>query len=37
MKAFGGDYAAAAQVTSLVYVLGMIVILFAPDTSRREV
>ncbi|MFM7163537.1 MAG: MFS transporter, partial [Planctomycetaceae bacterium] len=33
--AFGGDYAAAGRVTSLIYALGMVVILFAPDTSGR--
>jgi SHS family sialic acid transporter-like MFS transporter len=35
-SAFGGDYAAAGRVTSLVYALGMLVILFAPDTSGRK-
>jgi MFS family permease len=30
------DYAAAGKVTSLVYALGMIVILFAPDTSGKK-
>jgi MFS transporter, SHS family, sialic acid transporter len=35
-SAFGGDYAAAGRVTSLVYALGMIVILFAPDTTGRK-
>ena len=34
--AFGGDYAAAGRVTSLIYALGMVVILFAPDTSGRS-
>src|SRR4029079_5205723 len=34
--AFGGDYAAAGRVTSLVYALGMVVILFAPDTTGRR-
>ncbi|MBC8350555.1 MAG: MFS transporter [Planctomycetes bacterium] len=33
---FGGDYAQIGRVTSLVYVAGMIVILFAPDTSNRS-
>jgi MFS transporter, SHS family, sialic acid transporter len=34
--AFGGDYAAAGRVTSLIYAFGMVVILFAPDTSKRN-
>ncbi|MFN0051433.1 MAG: MFS transporter [Planctomycetales bacterium] len=34
--AFGSDYAAAGRVTSLVYALGMVVILFAPDTTGRK-
>lgn len=33
---FGGDYAAAGRVTSLIYALGMVVILFAPDTTGRK-
>lgn len=33
---FNGDYAATGKVTSLVYLLGMIVICFAPDTSKRK-
>jgi len=33
---FQGDYAATGRVTSLVYLLGMIAICFAPDTSKRE-
>ncbi|RPI81682.1 MAG: MFS transporter [Planctomycetaceae bacterium] len=33
---FGEDYSAAGKVTSLVYALGMIVILFAPDTSKKR-
>ena len=32
---FEGDYARIGRLTSLIYVLGMIVIFFAPDTSRR--
>jgi MFS family permease len=35
-SAFGSDYAAAGRVTSLVYALGMVVILFAPDTKGRK-
>jgi len=34
--AFGGDYAAAGRVTSLIYALGMVVILFAPDTTGQS-
>lgn len=33
---FNNDYAAAGRVTSLVYALGMVVILFAPDTTGRK-
>lgn len=36
MHAFDGDYAKVGQITCLVYVLGMVVILFAPDTSKTE-
>jgi MFS family permease len=36
MHYFQGDYAKVGQVTCLTYVLGMVVILFAPDTSRKE-
>ncbi|HTI51812.1 MAG TPA: MFS transporter, partial [Planctomycetaceae bacterium] len=35
-SAFGGDYAAAGRVTSLIYAFGMVVILFAPDTTGRK-
>jgi SHS family sialic acid transporter-like MFS transporter len=34
--AFGGDYGRAGSITTLVYALGMIVILFAPDTTKRK-
>ncbi len=34
-RAFDGDYARVGTWTGLVYVLGMIVICFAPDTTRR--
>jgi MFS family permease len=34
---FAGDYARVGQVTALVYVIGMVVICFAPDTSKRRV
>ena len=33
MLAFDGDYARVEQVTCLIYGLGMVVIVFAPDTS----
>jgi hypothetical protein len=33
MVAFDGDYARVGQVTCMIYVLGMIVICLAPDTS----
>jgi predicted MFS family arabinose efflux permease len=36
MHTFAGDYARVGQVTCLVYVLGMIVIVFAPDTSKTQ-
>jgi MFS family permease len=33
---FDGDYAKIGRVTSFVFLLGMIVIFFAPDTSKRN-
>lgn len=36
IQAFDGNYARVGQITSLIYVLGMVVILFAPDTSQRK-
>ena len=36
MIAFDGDYARVGQVTCMIYVLGMIVICFAPDTSKVQ-
>ena len=36
-SAFGGDYGRAGTITTLVYALGMLVILFAPDTTKRKV
>ncbi len=36
ISTFGGDYAKIGRVTSLVFVVGMIAILFAPDTSKRD-
>ncbi|MBC8353162.1 MAG: MFS transporter [Planctomycetes bacterium] len=36
MVAFDGDYARVGQVTCMIYVLGMIIICFAPDTSECQ-
>lgn len=36
IQAFEGNYARVGQITSLIYLFGMIVILFAPDTSQRK-
>jgi MFS family permease len=36
MSYYGGDYAKVGQITSLVYALGMVIILFAPDTTRKR-
>ena len=33
---YQGDYGRVGRVTSLIYALGMIVILFAPDTSGKQ-
>jgi MFS family permease len=35
MLTFNGDYARVGQITCLVYGLGMVVILFAPDTAGK--
>jgi MFS family permease len=35
--AFGGDYGRAGSITTLVFALGMIVILFAPDTTKNRI
>jgi cyanate permease len=35
MKQFDGSYARAGSVISLIYILGMIVIWFAPETKDR--
>jgi MFS family permease len=35
--AFGGDYGRAGSITTLVFGLGMIVILFAPDTTKNRI
>jgi SHS family sialic acid transporter-like MFS transporter len=36
LRYFQGDYARIGSVTSTIFALGMVVIWFAPDTSRRE-
>jgi SHS family sialic acid transporter-like MFS transporter len=36
MHVFKGDYAGIGQVTSLFFVVGMVAILFAPDTSKKQ-
>ncbi len=36
MVVFEGDYARVGRITSLIYGLGMFVILFAPDTSQKR-
>jgi hypothetical protein len=33
---FGGGHAQIGRITSLIFVVGMVAILFAPDTSRRD-
>lgn len=33
---FGGNYARIGQITSLIYAIGVVVILFAPDTSKTD-
>jgi MFS transporter, SHS family, sialic acid transporter len=37
MQLFGGDYARVGTFTGLVYALGMVVVCFAPDTTREPV
>ena len=34
-QSYGGDYAAIGRITGLIYVVGMVVIWFAPDTSKQ--
>lgn len=36
MTYFRGDYAKIGEITSLIYVLGLVIIWFAPDTSKRR-
>ncbi len=33
---FQGDYAATGRITHWIFAMGMIVILFAPDTSKKR-
>jgi MFS transporter, SHS family, sialic acid transporter len=35
-KAFEGDYGRAGSITTLIYAVGMLVILFAPDTTKTK-
>jgi MFS family permease len=36
MTYFGGDYARIGRITALFFLLGMVAILLAPDTSKKE-
>ena len=36
MTAFESDYARIGRITSLIFLFGMILVSFAPDTSRRN-
>jgi len=36
IRQFAGDFARVGAVTSLIYGVGMVVILFAPDTSKAK-
>ncbi len=33
---FGSDYGRVGQVTSLIYVVGLVIVFFMPDTSRKN-
>ncbi len=37
MGYFGGDYARIGRITGMFFVLGMVAILFAPDTSKKQI
>ncbi len=37
MVLYAGDYARVGQVTCLVYAIGLLVVMLAPDTSRVRV
>jgi hypothetical protein len=34
---FHGDYARIGRATSLIFAVGMLIIWFAPDTSRKQI
>jgi hypothetical protein len=36
MGYFGGDYARIGRITAMFFLLGMTAILFAPDTSKKD-
>jgi len=36
MEHFRGDYARIGRITSLAFILGMVAILLAPDTSKKQ-
>ena len=35
-SALGGDYAKVGTICAMIYALGLVVIWFAPDTSRND-
>jgi len=35
-SALGGDYARVGTICAMIYALGLVVIWFAPDTSRND-
>ena len=35
-QVFGGSYAQIGRTTSLIFAIGMVVVLLAPDTSKRK-
>jgi MFS transporter, SHS family, sialic acid transporter len=37
MGYFGGDYARIGQLSGLFFLFGMVAILFAPDTSKKQI
>jgi hypothetical protein len=36
MASFGGDYASIGTITSFIFAIGMVAILLAPDTTRKQ-
>jgi MFS family permease len=36
MGYFGGDYARIGRITAMFFIVGIVAILFAPDTSRKQ-